>query len=143
MLRLAIDFDGTIVENRYPKIGKPKLFAFETLKELQKRGFILILWTVRTGKLLNEAVEFCRDNGIEFYAVNSDFPEESPNDTDAPRKINVDIFIDDKNLGGFPGWDVVFGTLCPYNNKASGKKALRKYRHKGFFGRIFKKKKTV
>jgi len=76
MLRIAVDFDGTLVENEYPDIGKPKLFAFETLKALQEKGFRLILWTVRSGKELDDAVAFCRSNGIEFYAVNRNYPEE-------------------------------------------------------------------
>ena len=63
---LAIDFDGTIVESKYPDIGKPMLFAFETLKKLQEKGFILILWTYRRGKHLDEAVKFCRNHGIGF-----------------------------------------------------------------------------
>ena len=53
---IAVDFDGTIAEDRYPGIGKPMPFAFETLKMLQSDGHRLILWTYRTGKKLNEAV---------------------------------------------------------------------------------------
>lgn len=136
MLRVAVDFDGTIVENNYPEVGKPMLFAFETLRELQKRGFILILWTVRTGKLLDEAIEFCRQNGVEFYAVNRNHPEEVM-DTDTPRKLEVDVFIDDRNLGGFPGWDKVFSTLCPNEPyELSQKKVLKQYRKKSFIRRI-------
>ena len=63
-LTLAIDFDGTIVEDAYPKIGKPRLFAFETLQKLQQDGHRLILWTYRNGVKLQEAVEFCKKNGI-------------------------------------------------------------------------------
>ena len=77
MYRIAVDFDGTIVENKYPKIGKPLPFAFETLKAFQKKGCVLILWTCREGELLDEAVEFCRRNGVEFYAVNQNHPEEA------------------------------------------------------------------
>jgi len=69
MLKVAVDFDGTIVENKFPAIGKPMLFAFETLKAMQQKGMLLILWTVRKGKELDEAVAFCRENGVEFYAV--------------------------------------------------------------------------
>lgn len=137
MLKVAVDFDGTIVENEYPQLGKPMLFAFETLKELQKRGFVLILWTVRTGKLLEEAVEFCRQNGVEFYAVNRNHPEEFL-DPETPRKLDVDVFIDDRNLGGFPGWDKVFSMLCsnePY--EVSQKKVLKQYKTKSFVRRIF------
>ncbi|MGQ1890279.1 BT0820 family HAD-type phosphatase [Thermophagus sp. OGC60D27] len=107
---IAVDFDGTIVEHRYPQIGKEKLFAFETLKALQKQGHLLILWTIRTGKELDEAVEFCAKNGLEFYAVNKNFPEEKF-DESVSRKINADIFIDDRNVGGFPGWGEIYQML--------------------------------
>jgi hypothetical protein len=107
---LAIDFDGTVVESRYPKIGKPIIFAFETLKKLQDEGFILILWTYRAGEYLDEAVEFCRDHGIEFYAVNKSYPEEEYDDS-ISRKIAADIFIDDRNVGGFIGWGNVYKEL--------------------------------
>jgi len=49
-LTIAVDFDGTIVENKYPQIGKPIIFALETLKKLQEEGHLLILWTYRSGK---------------------------------------------------------------------------------------------
>src|SRR5262245_59896970 len=90
---IAVDFDGTIVEHKYPAIGKEMLFAFATLKALQLKGHKLILWTIRTGELLQEAVDFCKANGVEFYAVNKNYPEEQP-DENMSRKLNVDIFID-------------------------------------------------
>ena len=109
-LIVAIDFDGTIVEDAYPLIGKPKLFAFDTLRKLQDEGHRLILWTYRDGKKLDEAVVFCRDNGIEFYAVNKSFPEEQY-DVSKSRKIHADLFIDDRNIGGFIGWGKVYQML--------------------------------
>jgi hydroxymethylpyrimidine pyrophosphatase-like HAD family hydrolase len=109
-LIIAIDFDGTIVEDAYPKIGKPVLFAFETLKKLQEDGHRLILWTYRSGDRLQEAVKFCEENGIRFYAVNKSFPEEEFIN-DISRKINADLFIDDRNIGGFPGWGEVYQLL--------------------------------
>lgn len=109
---IAVDFDGTIVEHEYPKIGKPKLFAFETLKALQDRGDQLILWTYRCGKELDEAVEFCKNNGIEFYAVNKNYPEEVY-DGSLSRKILADVYIDDRNLGGFRDWSEVWQLLNP------------------------------
>ncbi len=112
MLKIAVDFDGTIVENRFPAIGKPMLFAFETLKALQQQGFILILWSVRQGKELEEAVDFCRENGIDFYAVNANYPEEKF-DSETSRKIEADIFIDDRNIGGFIGWSKVWQEFFP------------------------------
>jgi hypothetical protein len=113
-IKIAVDFDGTIVEHEYPEIGKEKLFAFQTLKELNKLGASLILWTFRTGKELDDAVEYCRQNGVEFYAVNKSYPEEIF-DESVSRKINADIFIDDKNIGGFPGWSEVWQMLNPYD----------------------------
>jgi hypothetical protein len=112
-VKIAVDFDGTIVEHAYPKIGKEMLFAFSTLKELDKMGARLILWTFRTGIELEEAVEYCRRNGIEFYAVNKSYPEEVFDET-VSRKVDADIFIDDKNIGGFPGWSGVWQMLFPF-----------------------------
>ena len=73
-----------------------------------KLGARLILWTFRAGKELDEAVEFCKKNGIEFYAVNKNYPEEIFDET-VSRKIDADIYIDDKNVGGFPGWSGAIG----------------------------------
>jgi hydroxymethylpyrimidine pyrophosphatase-like HAD family hydrolase len=112
-IKIAVDFDGTIVEHQYPEIGKEKLFAFQTLKELEKKGARLILWTFRTGAELEAAVEFCRKNGIEFYAVNKNYPEEIM-DESVSRKIDADIYIDDKNVGGFPGWSEIWQILFPF-----------------------------
>ena len=112
-IKIAVDFDGTIVEHQYPEIGKEKLFAFRTLKELEKQGARLILWTFRTGKELEDAVDYCRQNGIEFYAVNKNYPEEVM-DESVSRKIDADIYIDDKNIGGFPGWSEVWQMIFPF-----------------------------
>ncbi len=126
-LIIAVDFDGTIVKDAYPKIGKPMLFAFETLKKLQEDGHRLILWTYRSGDHLDEAVEFCKENGIEFYAVNKSFPEEEYTN-DISRKINADLFIDDRNIGGFPGWGEVYHMLT------DGTAQPLKEKKKSFFG---------
>lgn len=108
---IAVDFDGTIVEDKYPAIGKPMMFAFDTLKMLQNDGHRIILWTYRAGGKLKEAVEFCKENGIEFYAVNASYPEEDFEIRKSSRKINADIFIDDRNFGGFPGWGEIYQKL--------------------------------
>ena len=111
---IAVDFDGTIVEHKYPIIGKERPFAITTLKKLQEEGNILILWTVREGELLDEAVEFCHKRGLDFYAVNSNTPlNDEPNvlankELNACRKVNVDLFIDDRNVGGLPDWGVIY-----------------------------------
>ena len=106
---IAVDFDGTIVEHRYPAIGKERPFATETLKKLAADGHRLILWTVREGRLLDEAVEFCRERGVEFYAVNRDYPEEEKaHNKHYSRKLKADLFIDDRNIGGLPDWGLIY-----------------------------------
>ncbi len=105
---IAVDFDGTIVEHKYPQIGREIPLAIKTLKRLQSDGHILILWTVRSGKLLEDAITFCKQQGIEFYAVNCNYPEETESNIIQCRKINVDLFIDDRNVGGLSDWDIIY-----------------------------------
>lgn len=108
-MNIAIDFDGTIVEHRYPEIGKELPFATQTLKKLIADGHKLILWTVREGQLLADAVEWCRERGVMFYAVNRDFEEDTPeSNVGYSRKLKVNLFIDDRNLGGLPDWPVIY-----------------------------------
>lgn len=122
-LIIAIDFDGTIVEDAYPKIGKPMIFALETIKKLQNNGHRLILWTYRNGRKLDEAVEFCKKNGIEFYAVNKNYPEEIF-DSKISRKIHADLFIDDRNIGGFVGWTEIYNLIFNHKPEVQKKKGL-------------------
>lgn len=126
-LTIAIDFDGTIVEDSYPEIGKPRLFAFETLTRLQEDGHRLILWTYRSGHRLEEAVVFCNDNGIEFFAVNQSFAGEEYDHTNS-RKIYADIFIDDRNIGGVLGWGEIYQMLTAETPDIKVRK-----KKKGFF----------
>ena len=91
---IAVDFDGTIVEHEYPAIGREIPFATETLKMLMKQNHKLIMWSVREGKLLDDAVKWCKDRGVEFYAVNKDYPEETlDNNNHFSRKLKADLFI--------------------------------------------------
>jgi len=107
---IAVDFDGTIVEHEYPKIGKPVPYALDVLKKLQQEErHTLLLWTIREGELLKEAVDYCSKRGLNFYAVNKNYPEEE--DGDNPRKLMADIYIDDKNIGGLPDWGVIYKTI--------------------------------
>jgi hydroxymethylpyrimidine pyrophosphatase-like HAD family hydrolase len=135
-IKIAVDFDGTIVDHEFPAIGKEKLFAFQTLRELEKLGARLILWTFRTGKELDEAVEYCRKNGIEFYAVNKNYPEEIFDET-VSRKIDADIYIDDKNIGGFPGWSGVWQILTPYELQQQEVEKRISSARKNIFKRLF------
>lgn len=108
-MTIAVDFDGTIVEHRYPKIGREIPFAVDTLKMLIADHHKVILWTVREGVLLDEAVAWCKERGIEFYAVNRDYPEETVEGNEHfTRKLKVDLFIDDRNIGGLPDWGTIY-----------------------------------
>lgn len=108
---IAVDFDGTIVEHKYPEIGQEIPFATTTLKMLIKERHRLILWTVRKGKELEEAVEWCRERGVEFYAVNKNYPEEKVDNESGYCKIDAELFIDDRNLGGLPDWGKIYDMI--------------------------------
>ena len=122
-LVIAVDFDGTIVEHRAPKIGPPMPKAFETLKALQNEGHRLILWTYRDGDALQEAKSFCEAHGVRFFAVNNSFPHEEYHPI-MSRKINADVFIDDRNIGGFIGWEKI-GELLLSNPNYKKTRKLR------------------
>ena len=110
-MTIAVDFDGTIVEHRYPAIGPELPFAIDTLKFLCAKRHKLILWTVREGQLLDEAVAYCKNRGLEFYAVNKNYPEEKETHEGYSRKLQADLFIDDRNLGGLPDWGEIYQML--------------------------------
>ena len=144
---IAIDFDGTIVEHKYPAIGAELPFAIDTLIKLKEEGHKLILWTVREGRLLDEAVAFCRERGLEFYAINRDYPEEEKGrNNHFSRKLKADLWIDDRNLGGLPDWGTIYEMV---HNKLSYEDLMRRYesedpyafsqKKKGFFQRLFNK----
>ena len=142
---IAVDFDGTIVEHRYPSIGKEIPFAIETLKKLSKENHRLTLWTVREGRLLEEAVNFCRERGLEFYAVNRDYPEEEKGKNNHySRKLKADVWIDDRNVGGLPDWGTIYEMI---HNGLTYEDLMNNYQEededplpkKGFLSRLFRK----
>jgi len=107
---IAVDFDGTIVEDRYPEIGEERPFATEVLRKFIQKRHKLVLWTVRNGKLLDEALKWCEERGVQFYAVNSDSPEMMKEERSKYHsyKLNADVFIDDKNVSGLPTWTEIY-----------------------------------
>lgn len=116
MAKIAVDFDGTIVEHRYPEIGEEIPFATDTLKMLIQEHHQLILWTVREGKLLQDAVDWCHERGVDFWAINRDYPEEEQsNNNHWSRKLKADYFIDDRNIGGIPDWGQIYQII--HNHK--------------------------
>ena len=96
---IAIDFDGTIVDHRFPEIGKPVPGAFEWMKKFKEAGADLILWTMRSdgqanGDVLTEAVKFCEDNGVVFDYIN-----ENPQNWTTSPKAYAHFYIDDRAFG--------------------------------------------
>lgn len=112
---IAVDFDGTIVQHKYPDIGKEIPYAIKTLKLLQEKGHKLILWTYRSGKELEEAIKFCTIRGLTFHAINNDFEGEVFDNTYS-RKIYADIYIDDRNLLGIPEWEKIYELIVKKEN---------------------------
>jgi hypothetical protein len=120
-LLIAIDFDGTIVEHMFPEIGPMLPGAAVVMKRLQEAGHRLILTTCREDEpgrrnYLTEAVRYCEAHGIVFRSVNENHPDDEFRNVPG-RKVYADIYIDDRNLGGFPGWyfvdDVIFNYYDP------------------------------
>lgn len=93
---VAVDFDGTIVTHEYPAIGKPVPGAIPILKTLHRLGAKLILWTMRSGKELEEAVAYCKSNGVEFYGINDNPSQSAWTDS---RKVYAPLYIDDAAYG--------------------------------------------
>lgn len=95
---IAVDFDGTISLGEWPGLGEPNLPLVEWLKASQKAGCKVILWTCRTGDLLESAVGYCERFGLLFDAVNENLPETIALYGGDSRKVTADLYIDDKAL---------------------------------------------
>ncbi len=93
---IAVDFDGTLCEDRFPDIGIPNFALMNELISKRKEGYKLILWTCRNGEDLEAAVSFCRFHHLEFDAVNNNLPQIIERYGGDSRKIYADIYIDDK-----------------------------------------------
>jgi len=91
----CIDFDGTIVEHEYPKIGAPVPHAIECLKALTDSGCYIILWTMRSGEFLNDAVEYLEKHEIPLWGINKN-PEQ---DWSTSPKAYAQRYIDDAAMG--------------------------------------------
>lgn len=107
---IAIDFDGTIVEHKFPDIGNEIKNAFTVLKKLKADGHILILWTYRSGEELKNAIKYCKRNGLEFHAINNNSDDEDFDFTYS-RKIYADLYIDDRNILGLPDWNTIYNII--------------------------------
>lgn len=95
---VAVDFDGTIVSDKYPEIGQTNLEMVSVLHQLTGQGVELILWTCRDDKQLQEAVDFCAGLGLKFAAVNENHPAVKSLFNNDTRKVYADLYIDDKSI---------------------------------------------
>ncbi len=94
----ALDFDGTLVIDKFPAIGSPRSDIINFAKKKKQEGHYLILNTMREGQRLKEALAFCKRYGIEFDAVNDNLEFMKERYQNNPRKIYADYYIDDHNL---------------------------------------------
>lgn len=95
---VAVDFDGTVVTHKYPIIGEPVPEALDTLRWFMAHDVKIILWTMRSGPHLDEAVRYLEANGIELYGVNKN-PDQK--DWTASPKAYAQFYIDDAAVGAF------------------------------------------
>lgn len=94
---VAVDFDGTLCNDRYPEIGEPNRKLITALNNWKKQNCQLILWTCRCGERLMEAIEWCSAHGLEFDAVNANVPEIIEKYGTDSRKIYADLYLDDRS----------------------------------------------
>ena len=93
---IAVDFDGTLCKEKWPEIGVPNTALIQWLISRKVMGDKLILWTCRVGDMLNEAVMWCKAQGLTFDAVNENLPENVEKYGNDCRKVFADMYLDDK-----------------------------------------------
>ena len=96
----GIDFDGTIVENKWPDIGEPKQKVVDYIKQLQDKGHKWVLLTCRHDDGLISALTWLFIHGLYPAAVNDNTTEKIAEFNSNPRKVYADVYIDDHNAGG-------------------------------------------
>lgn len=121
---IAVDFDGTIVHDRYPDIGEFRLNAVDVLRKLKSEGYRLILWTCRTGIELARAVSVCAEAGIRFDAINDNLRSEVVRYHGSnPRKVGAVLYIDDRGIAPLPEWNEIYRIIherCPIDEDLLG-----------------------
>ena len=93
---IAVDFDGTLCQDKWPQIGRPNTELILRMMQARELGQKVILWTCREGKLLEEALAWCKSFGLEFDAINANLPERITLYKTDPRKVGADLYIDDR-----------------------------------------------
>lgn len=123
---IAVDFDGTLHTGTWPEIGDVNMTVFNFCRNEQLNGARLILWTNRAGEQLEDAVAWCKERGLEFDAVNENLPEVIELYGNDCRKINADIYIDDKAVNPMRRRQIAgLTSLNPYDNPTIGKRSQK------------------
>lgn len=94
----AVDFDGTLFEDKFPEIGKPIMKTIDFVKKKKAKGEKIILWTCREGENLEKALAKCKQYGLVFDAVNDNLEERKQLYNNNCRKIGADYYLDDKSM---------------------------------------------
>lgn len=100
---IAVDFDGTLCTNAYPLNGEPIRPTIDRLLTEQKNGAKLILWTCRVEEYLQQAIEWCKAQGITFDTINDNLPELQKEFGNNTRKIAATEYWDDRAVNP-EGW---------------------------------------
>lgn len=95
---IAVDFDGILVEDKFPDIGLERKETTRLIKQVIERGHEVILWTCRVNERLKEAIAWCEEREIRFCAVNNNSPQNQIDYPTNSRKVYADVYIDDHNL---------------------------------------------
>lgn len=114
---VAIDFDGTIVENQFPKIGELMPGAVEYIRKLHEDGHKIIIWTCRSGDNLLDAGTFLKLEGIPFHELNDNLADNVQLYGNNSRKVYAHCYVDDKNVGGFSGWQATYDWITEEERK--------------------------
>ncbi len=93
---IAADFDGTLSLGNWPEVGPANHELINYLIERQNAGDKLILWTCRADDALEKAVKWCKEQGLNFDAINDNLPETKERYGNNSRKISCDFYIDDR-----------------------------------------------
>jgi hypothetical protein len=108
-MTIAVDFDGTLHTGQYPEIGLPAPYAADVLQRLSTEGHYIIIWTCRENKTQTDMVNWLIENQIPFNRINDNIEWEQYGYN--ARKVNADVYIDDRQLGGLPPWDEIYNII--------------------------------
>ncbi len=121
---IAIDFDNTISRGKFPAIDGQQPHAADTVNALYDAGHYIIIHTCRTGENLLDAINWLLEQGIKFHRVNDNEPSNVRQYGNNSRKIYAHLYIDDKNLGGFPGWLIAYEMIQEFEAEYQQKQAV-------------------